>query len=76
MNTISPIAASHVALDSRIAFLACASARLLLFEVGEIDITEAFDGLIEPFRTLFPCQCERELVDRWERNYRPRRGRR
>jgi hypothetical protein len=40
------------AIDPRLAFLARASARLVMVEIGEIDLSEAFDGLIEPFMAL------------------------
>jgi hypothetical protein len=39
-------------IDPRLAFLARASARLLMVEIGEIDLSEAFDGLVEPFVAL------------------------
>jgi hypothetical protein len=70
-------AATTVAPDPRLTFLARASARLILVEAGEMDIAEAFDGLIKAFEAIAPCQCDRELLDRWERNYPPqKRGRR
>jgi hypothetical protein len=40
------------AIDPRLAFLARASARLVMVEIGEIDLDEAFDGLVDPFMAL------------------------
>lgn len=58
--------------DDRLAFLARASARLLLVEAGEMDLAEAFDGLVQ----CLTCACTREMVERWERSSRPqKRGR-
>jgi hypothetical protein len=39
-------------IDPRLVFLARASARLVMVEIGEIDVREAFDGLVEPFMAL------------------------
>src|SRR5262249_39583457 len=39
--------AMNALVDPRLAFLARASARLVLVEVGEMDLNEAFDDLIE-----------------------------
>jgi len=58
--------------DPRLAFLARASARLVLVEVGEMDLNEAFDDLIE-----FVCDCARwPLAEQWERTHPPRQRRR
>jgi len=61
--------------DPRLVFLARASARLILVEVGALDLDEALDGLVEPI-----CECQRwPLAAQWERShpplkYRHRRG--
>jgi hypothetical protein len=81
MNIVTPTVAADlncrgtttIAPDPRLTFLARASARLILVEVGEMDIAEAFDGLIEAVEVLAPCQCDRELLDRWEGNYPPQK---
>jgi hypothetical protein len=58
--------------DPRLAFLARASARLVLVEVGEMDLNEAFDDLIESV-----CDCARwPLAEQWERPHPPRQRRR
>jgi hypothetical protein len=58
--------------DFRLAFLARASARLVLVEVGEMDLNEAFDDLIESV-----CDCARwPLAEQWERTHPPRQRRR
>jgi hypothetical protein len=58
--------------DPRLAFLARASARLVLVEVGEMDVNEAFDDLIESV-----CDCARwPLAEQWERTHPPRQRRR
>jgi hypothetical protein len=53
--------------DTRFAFLARGAARLHFVEAGAMDLDEAFHGLV-----CNPCQCSREIVERWERDY-PRR---
>jgi hypothetical protein len=75
MNAIAPSITDAVKIvpDPRLTFLARASARLILVEAGELDIAEAFDGLIEAFEALAPCQCDRQLLDRLERNYPPQK---
>ena len=40
------------AIDPRLSLLARASARLLLVEAGELDLTDAFNGLIASFQEL------------------------
>jgi hypothetical protein len=56
---------THV--DPRLAFLARAAARLALVEAGEMDVDEAYDGLIE-----FICDCRRwPLAEQWERHLPP-----
>jgi hypothetical protein len=63
-------------IDPRLVFLARASARLILVEVGELDFDQALEGLVEPI-----CDCQRwPLAAHWERThpplkYRHRRGR-
>ena len=76
-NAISPILAVNAVPKSRAAFLLRAAARWQLFEIGEIELDEAFGGLVEQFEALVPCQCDREIIERWERAYPPQmRGRR
>ena len=59
--------------DNRLAFLECASARLFLVNIGEIDLGESFDGLV----CSLQCPCEREILERWERDFPPaKQGRR
>jgi hypothetical protein len=53
--------------DSRLAFLERASARLFLINVGEMELAEAFDGLV----CSLQCCCGREIVERWERDFPP-----
>jgi len=60
--------------DPRLAFLARASARLVLVESGAMDLDEAFDELIESV-----CDCARwPLAEQWECSHPPPkyRGRR
>jgi len=58
--------------DPRLAFLARASARLILVESGEMDLGEAFDELVESV-----CDCTRwPLAEQWERTHPPRQRRR
>lgn len=60
-------------IDNRLAFLECASVQLFLVNVGEIDLGEAFDGLVCNLQR----PCEREILERWERDFPPaKRGRR
>ena len=57
--------------DSRLVFLARASARLVLVETGEMEIGEAYDDLIKSV-----CDCARwPLAAQWERTHPPRRNR-
>jgi hypothetical protein len=46
--------------DPRLAFLARASARLILIEACEMEIEDAFSGLVDQ------CACEREMIARWD----------
>ena len=58
--------------DPRLAFLARASARLVLVEGGELELDEAFDDVIECV-----CNCRRwPLAEQWERTHPPLRRRR
>jgi len=58
--------------DPRLAFLARASARLILVESGEMDLGEAFDELVESV-----CDCTRwPLAEQWECTHPPRQRRR
>lgn len=45
--------------DPRLVFLARASARLLLVEVGELDLGEAYDGLVQSLI----CPCSGHAID-------------
>ena len=53
--------------DPRLSFLDRAAARLVLVRAGEMDLDAAVADLIPP------CACARDVVDRWERQYPPRR---
>jgi hypothetical protein len=64
-----------IAVDPRLVFLQRAAARLLLVEAGEIDIDDAITDLADAFHWLVPCTCVREVLDRWERQYPPRKRR-
>ena len=57
--------AKQPTIDSRLAFLECASARLFLVDIGEMDLGEAFDGLV----CSLQCPCEREILERWELDF-------
>jgi hypothetical protein len=63
------------AADRRLVLLHRAHARLLLVEAGEIDIDDAITDLADAFHWLVPCACVREIMDRWERDYPPRKRR-
>ena len=57
--------------DPRLAFLARAAARLALVEAGEMDLDEAYKGLIKSV-----CDCRRwPLAEKWERTHPPRKYR-
>jgi hypothetical protein len=57
-----------IMVDPRLAFLARASARLVLVECGEMDLETAFADLVPTFREITaPCTCDREMLARWER---------
>ncbi len=55
--------------DPRLVFLERASTRLILVNAGEMELDEAFDGLVMSLH----CTCSRETVERWERIYPHRR---
>jgi hypothetical protein len=60
-------------IDPRLAFLACAGARLDLVEAGAITLDEALDDeFIERFRSVaeITCRCEREILDAFDRVHR------
>jgi hypothetical protein len=61
MNAFTPITPSVavVKVDPRLAFLARAAARFELVKAGEMQLDDAFDGLIEAFTHLVTCSCER-----------------
>jgi hypothetical protein len=61
-----------IQVDPRMVFLARASARHFLVERGEMDLAEAFDGLVQSLT----CSCAREMVERWELSCRPQKQRR
>jgi hypothetical protein len=69
-DNVTTVTESHV--DSRLVFLARASARLSLVEAGEMAVEQAIDGLIEPFEELVGplCACTNGICERWEREYR------
>ena len=67
MNAVAPIL--EVKHDPRYAFLVRASTRLWLVDNCEMDIGEAFDGLVADLE----CSCSGELVERWEREFPHRR---
>ena len=66
MNAVTPIVEAK--LDPRYAFLVRASIRLLLVDYCEMDIGEAFDGLLASLQ----CSCTHALVEKSERDH-PRR---
>jgi len=58
--------------DPRLAFLARASARLILVESGEMDLDEAYEDLVASV-----CDCARwPLAEQWERTHPPLKYRR
>lgn len=63
-------------IDQRLAFLACAAARLDLVEAGVLTLDEALDdAFVEKFREIaeIPCRCQLEVIERWDRLYPHRR---
>jgi hypothetical protein len=59
-------------IDPRLAFLHRAHARLILFEVGELDLETAFNGLV----VGLSCPCDRDRIARWEQQDRSLKRRR
>jgi hypothetical protein len=62
-------------IDPRLILLEKAAARLLLVQVGEMEVDEAVAGLIGHFRALAPgilCNCDCDQLARWERQDRSR----
>jgi hypothetical protein len=53
--------------DPREVFLARAAARDRLVQAGEMDLDEAFAGLVPAFEQIRPCTCAREFIDRLSR---------
>jgi hypothetical protein len=71
MNAFTPIAPIVEArIDPRYTFLVRASIRLFLIDQLEMTLDEAFDGLVANLQ----CDCDRELLARWERDF-PHRSR-
>ena len=60
--------------DPRLALLARASTWLALVEHEAATLDEAIEALTPAFYaiTTSPCACDREMVERWERDYPPR----
>jgi hypothetical protein len=66
MNAFTPITPMvGLDVDPKLAFLARAATRFELVEAGEMDIDQAFDGLV----VCLSCACARACVERWERDY-------
>jgi hypothetical protein len=69
----TPLAQDRQRIDPRLAFLACASARLMLVESGAMTLDEALDdAFIEQFRSVaeITCRCERETLAAFDRAHR------
>ncbi len=64
------LVAQECQVDPRLAFLARAAARHFLVEQDEMDLGEAFDGLVQSLS----CPCTREMIERWERDSFPRKS--
>jgi hypothetical protein len=66
------------AIDPRLALLLWASVKWDLVEAGFEDLDHAFDEIERALHIISPCQCEREILDRFERydHERQRRWRR
>jgi hypothetical protein len=65
--------------DPRRIFLERAAARLMLVKAGEMVIETAIGGLVEAFEQLVAphlCDCARETIARWERDYPPVKNKR
>jgi len=66
-NALAPL--DQDLIDPRLAFLACASARLVLVEEGVMSIDEAFDrDFVELFREIgrLTCSCDRAIMERMD----------
>jgi hypothetical protein len=59
-------------IDDRLAFLARASARFTLVMSGDMELDEAFDGLVTAMNKIAPCYCGWETLQRWDRIPPPR----
>jgi hypothetical protein len=59
--------------DPCLVFLARTSAWLTLIEYEAASLDEAIEALAPAFYaiTSTPCACDREMVERWERNFPP-----
>lgn len=73
-NSPTPLDLEHQdRIDPRLAFFACASARLTLIEEGCLSLDQAFDrGFVEKFRELgrLTCWCERRIKENFDHLYR------
>ena len=63
-------------IDPRLALLLRAGVKLELVEAGLEDLDHAFDDIERAFHIIWPCHCEREMLDRFERCDREQRQRR
>jgi hypothetical protein len=52
--------------DSRLAFLARATAKFYLVQNGFEDLDQAFADLHHAFHVIAPCPCDRATLDAWE----------
>jgi len=59
--------------DPRLLFLARASARHTLVELGQMDIGDAIAGLVDAVENIYGerCSCADEIVTQWERAFPP-----
>jgi hypothetical protein len=57
--------------DPGLVLLARASAWLVLIEEQVATIDEALEALAPAFDAIMPCTCDRECVERWERDHPP-----
>jgi hypothetical protein len=62
--------------DPRLVLLARASAWLALVEHEAATLDEAIEALTPAFYgiTSSPCACDREMLERWERDFPPLRS--
>jgi hypothetical protein len=64
--------------DARLVFLQRAATRFILVEAGEMNLEEAISDLVEQFDQIVgptPCACVQDMIDRWGRDYPPKRRR-